>query len=46
MLRGGGNGGVKKLTVCVCVCVPGEGVWVVVGRYAALQLCVCLSMSE
>lgn len=44
MLRGGGNGGVKKLTVCVCV--PGEGVWVVVGRYAVLQLCVCLSMSE
>lgn len=30
----------------LCVCVPGEGVWVVVGRNAVLQLCVCLSMSE
>lgn len=30
----------------LCVCVPGEGVWVVVGRNAVLQLCVRLSMSE
>lgn len=29
-----------------CVWALGEGIWGVVGRYVALQLCVCLSMSE
>lgn len=49
MFRGGGDGGgeeVDYVFVCVCVCVLEGGIWVVVGRYAVLQLCVCLSMSE
>ena len=55
MLRGGGDGEgdevgcvrvCERESVCVCVCVLGGGIWIVVGRYAVLQLCVCLSMSE